>query len=620
MARITLQQVSPMDFSGTNSMMAQSAQSYNNAFKTIQDTLKGVQTAIRGQNTDQLMSKLNEAQSISQFRDRNFQNDLNALREGLGGEYNREQFQTAMQARPMALINQETGEIQLTNAQNALADTTVKNKGLQDYLKTGDIKSLTSIMPDLKGDATQIVGFVDGLQNSQQQRAASKHGMQLGDAQLQLARDKFGLEQQAAAQQQQYAKAYMKSLGFDEKGNLIGGVTQGTGQSAGSPVQSQGRQSLSQGQLDQVIAQVAKEEGVSPLIIKAMIGTESSNQNGLISPAGARGYMQLVPGTAKELGVEGDAIWDPYTNIKAGTRYVKQQYEKFGNDWGKAFAAYNAGPGRVSGLIASNNKAGRGWSVGLPKETQDYLRKITGQLRGNAQQGAVDAKAIRNGTASPETKAFYNGGAGAGYDGGMPALGSGTPMSFALGIPGLGGVQGGDLKALKAQNKLLAGQQKMYLQNEQELIKAQLNNNGVLANLGKSGVSSLKNWGNAEIDDLTWGKSPSKDIKAVLSSHPDIKNLPGPMQVSIAETIAQEMIKAQPTRTWDQPDAFSKSEIEELANNTVAQFAQLQMQRDATTDSMLQQDFGNSVMEAQLRQSMETDDARKAFLKRMAGF
>lgn len=93
-----------------------------------------------------------------------------------------------------------------------------------------------------------------------------------------------------------------------------------------------------------------------------LVGQESSYNPGAVSPKGAQGLAQLMPGTAAELGVDPT---DPLQNLDGGARYLRQQYDRFG-DWGLALAAYNAGPGAVQ-------KYG-----GVPpfEETQNYVSKI----------------------------------------------------------------------------------------------------------------------------------------------------------------------------------------------------------------------------------------------------
>lgn len=109
--------------------------------------------------------------------------------------------------------------------------------------------------------------------------------------------------------------------------------------------------------------QEADRQGVPRDYINAIIQIESSGGiNVGPSSAGARGPMQLMPSTAKGLGVDID---DPMDNIRGGVRYYKQQLKKFG-DPVIAAAAYNAGPGNV-------RKYG-----GIPPfaETQDYAKKF----------------------------------------------------------------------------------------------------------------------------------------------------------------------------------------------------------------------------------------------------
>lgn len=115
------------------------------------------------------------------------------------------------------------------------------------------------------------------------------------------------------------------------------------------------------------VAELAARFDLSPALIEALVWQESRWHAGARSPVGARGLAQLMPGTAREMGVDPD---DPYANLEGGARYLREQLDRFDGDLEKALAAYNAGPGRV---IDAN---------GIPRirETQTYVASILGRL------------------------------------------------------------------------------------------------------------------------------------------------------------------------------------------------------------------------------------------------
>jgi soluble lytic murein transglycosylase-like protein len=117
--------------------------------------------------------------------------------------------------------------------------------------------------------------------------------------------------------------------------------------------------------ITEMIREVSDRYRVDPALVRAVIQTESNWNTNAVSRVGALGLMQLVPGTAQQLGIS-NAL-DPKQNLDGGVRYLHSLLERYNGDLDKALAAYNAGPGAV-------DRAG-----GIPRyrETRNYVQKVT---------------------------------------------------------------------------------------------------------------------------------------------------------------------------------------------------------------------------------------------------
>jgi soluble lytic murein transglycosylase-like protein len=112
------------------------------------------------------------------------------------------------------------------------------------------------------------------------------------------------------------------------------------------------------------IQAAARTYNLPSKLIRSVIRTESNFRADAVSPAGAQGLMQLMPATARELGVTDP--FDVAQNIDGGARYLRQMLDRFDGDLKLALAAYNAGPGTVQRCNGD-----------VPyRETRDYVRRV----------------------------------------------------------------------------------------------------------------------------------------------------------------------------------------------------------------------------------------------------
>jgi soluble lytic murein transglycosylase-like protein len=127
---------------------------------------------------------------------------------------------------------------------------------------------------------------------------------------------------------------------------------------------SQIRSSANSHKIEKAIQAAATQYQLSPKLIKGVIKAESDYDANAVSPAGAKGLMQLMPGTARDLGVKNP--FDIQQNIDGGVRYLKKMMDMFGGDVRQALSAYNAGPDTV-----------KRYNGNVPyRETRQYVNRV----------------------------------------------------------------------------------------------------------------------------------------------------------------------------------------------------------------------------------------------------
>lgn len=129
-------------------------------------------------------------------------------------------------------------------------------------------------------------------------------------------------------------------------------------------------------QIEDAVKKASRKYGVDANLIKAVIKTESNFKPNVVSKAGAKGLMQIMPSNFKKLGISN--AFDIYQNVDGGTKLLKEYINKYNGDIQMALMAYNGGPTRM----AKRGVTSISQIYKMPKETQNYVKKVMKYYRG----------------------------------------------------------------------------------------------------------------------------------------------------------------------------------------------------------------------------------------------
>lgn len=375
MAQITWEAMNPIDTSKyLDAIQKAQAQSVAGV-EQIGNAYKGYQDNLKKQNTNDMLTALNQAQNPEELAAA--QSNIAAMQQRWGTGYDMDAVRTAMDERPAELMQRQSTEMDFKDKQanraarpeaSAIRMAQLKSLGATDD-QLARIEAMDTSGADSTAIADSLGQYLTNDRNFTNENFWKLKNFNQGADQFEktLKQNAYQYNRTATREEQESALRIGKTL-YDADQTSGAGTTY---------VAADGTEYTTGGGGAASIANYASKFG--PLA-GGMIHAESRGNPNAVSPVGAQGIVQIMPKTAANPGYKMSPIdlknSTPEEQIRWGMEYRSRIQKAHGFSEDQATAAYNAGAGRVQQAIKQAKDSGGNWLSYLPKETRDYVPRV----------------------------------------------------------------------------------------------------------------------------------------------------------------------------------------------------------------------------------------------------
>lgn len=392
MAQLTWEAMNPIDTSRyLDAIQKAQAQSLAGV-EQIGNAYKGYQDNLRKQNTNDMLTALNQAQNPEQLAAA--QANIAAMQQRWGSGYDMDAVRTAMDERPTVLMQRQSAEMDFKDKQANIAArpdvaaihmAQLKSLGASDE-QLARIKAMADSGVDTTAIADSYGQYLTNDRNFTNENFWKLKNFNQG-------KEEF----EANLKQRKYEFGQTNDRADRESAWNMGKDAYAADQASGAGntyVAADGTEFTTGGGGGAAIANYASKFG--PLA-GGMIHAESKGNPNAVSPKGAQGIIQIMPATAANPGYDMPSIdlknSTPEEQIKWGMEYRSRMQKAHGFTPDQATAAFNAGAGRVQQAIKQAKDSGGNWLSYMPKETRDYVPRVNAATAKYGGSGAATTPA-----------------------------------------------------------------------------------------------------------------------------------------------------------------------------------------------------------------------------------